>query len=252
MTRKFFGWNSAPRRSTTCLTSLCRNCFSICDFVVQVVAWPVADQSGSRGLGRLGLLAVGLGIGAAVASTPGVASADSSTDWLSSIDQLLVGLSVPAADPAQALDMQVSIGGLDLFTYVNNSAIALTGPGDIAIAIGNGSYADAGEVGSTGDFAFADGTNDDVVYQADGGIFDFASAVGNDDYAVAGHNGILDLCFFRRQRQRGPRRFPSCYFDVVTWTGDMLSAFASDGASWSSTRRRVSAVPGGCKPGPGR
>ena len=42
----------------------------------------------SRGLGRLGLLAVGLGIGAALASTPGVASGDSSTDWLSSIDQL--------------------------------------------------------------------------------------------------------------------------------------------------------------------
>jgi hypothetical protein len=30
----------------------------------------------TRGLGRLGVLAVGLGIGAAVASSPGIASAD--------------------------------------------------------------------------------------------------------------------------------------------------------------------------------
>lgn len=37
------------------------------------------------------LLAIGLGIGAALAATP-VASADSMTDWLSSIDQLLGGL----------------------------------------------------------------------------------------------------------------------------------------------------------------
>ena len=83
----------------------------------------------SRGLGRLGLLAAGLGIGAALASTPGVASGDSSTDWLSSIDQLLGGVSVLAADPAQALDMQISIGGTLLFPYVDNTAFAMAGPG---------------------------------------------------------------------------------------------------------------------------
>jgi hypothetical protein len=39
----------------------------------------------ARGLARLGMLAAGLGIGAAVASTPGMASADTnaavSADW---------------------------------------------------------------------------------------------------------------------------------------------------------------------------
>ena len=39
----------------------------------------------TRGAARLGMLAVGLGVGAAMAHSP-VASADSSTDWLSSID----------------------------------------------------------------------------------------------------------------------------------------------------------------------
>ena len=65
----------------------------------------------SRGLGRLGLLAVGLGIGAALASTPGDASGDSSTDWLSSMDQLLGGLSVPAADPVLRLKVPERLHG---------------------------------------------------------------------------------------------------------------------------------------------
>src|ERR1700733_15487510 len=94
----------------------------------------------SRGLARLCLL-TGLGIGAALASTPGAASADSSTDWSSSIDQLLGGWSVPVADAAQALDMQISIGGTLLFPYVDNTAIAMAGPGGIAIPLGEQTYA---------------------------------------------------------------------------------------------------------------
>jgi hypothetical protein len=46
----------------------------------------------TRGVARLGMLAVGLGIGAMWAHTP-VAAADSSTDWLTSIDGLLSGVS---------------------------------------------------------------------------------------------------------------------------------------------------------------
>ena len=52
----------------------------------------------TRGFARLGMLAVGVGIGVAWAHTP-VAAADSSSDWLSSIDGLLSG-AVPAADPS--------------------------------------------------------------------------------------------------------------------------------------------------------
>src|SRR3984957_20134120 len=136
----------------------------------------------SRGLGRLGLVTVGLGIGAAVASTPGVASGDSSTDWLSSIDQLLGGLSVPAADSAEALDMQISIGGTLLFPYEDNTAIAMAGPGNIAIAMGDNSYASAQN--GAFDFAFANGTNSFA--EAEIGNFDVAVADGADSVAKAG------------------------------------------------------------------
>ena len=141
----------------------------------------------SCGPARLGLLAVGLGIGAALASTPGVASGDSSADWLSSIDQLLGGLSVSAADPAQALDMQISIGGTLLFPYVDNTAFAFAGPGDIAIAIGNNSYASAQN--GVFDFALADGTNSFA--EAEIGNFDVAVADGTDSVAKAGLDAAL-------------------------------------------------------------
>jgi hypothetical protein len=49
----------------------------------------------ARGIACVGMLAVGLGIGAAVASMPAIASADSS-DWLSSFDNLTSGLTIPA------------------------------------------------------------------------------------------------------------------------------------------------------------
>src|ERR1700722_17337889 len=84
----------------------------------------------SRGVARLGMLAVGLGIGAAVASTPGVARAD---------------------------DFQISIDGMDLFSTVGNTATAFSGSGDIAIAFGDGASASA--VGGTGDFALAAGSD---------------------------------------------------------------------------------------------
>jgi hypothetical protein len=49
----------------------------------------------ARGIAGLGMLVVGLGIGAAVASMPAIASADSS-DWLSSFDNLTSGLTILA------------------------------------------------------------------------------------------------------------------------------------------------------------
>src|ERR1700722_16384571 len=106
--------------------------------------------------GRLGMLAVGLGIGAALASTPQMASADTSTDPFSWIDQALGGLAVPAADAAAPLDIQVSISGIDLFSTVDNTATANSVFGDIAIAIGNGAVTDSS--GGFLNFAFADGT----------------------------------------------------------------------------------------------
>jgi hypothetical protein len=165
----------------------------------------------SHGLGRLGLLAVGLGFGAAAASTPGVASGDSSIDWLSSIDQLLGGWSVPAADAAQAMDMQISIGGTLLFPYVDNTVIAMAGPGDIAIAIGDNSYASAQN--GVFDVAFADGTNSFA--EAEIGNFDVAVADGADSVAKAGFDAepISGL-------------FSPTSFDTALVFGDGSTAFA--------------------------
>jgi hypothetical protein len=102
------------------------------------------------GIGRLGGMAVGLGIGAVVVATAGVASAD---------------------------DMQVSIDGMDLFPTAGNTATATSGMGDMAIAIGAGSSASA--LGGIGDSAFADGANSLAQIGSDGAAnFDSATAEG--------------------------------------------------------------------------
>lgn len=155
-------------------------------------------------IGRLGMLAAGLGIGAALSSTPGVASADASTDPLSWVDQLFSGLSFSAqtlsptelADIDQLLrglldptgaDMQISINGMDLFPTADNTATATSGMGDIAIAIGDG--ASATSAGSSfilplgdgiGDIVIADGTNSTAEAAVLGGAnFDFVFAGAN-------------------------------------------------------------------------
>ena len=107
-----------------------------------------------HGMARLGVLAVGLGIGAAVAHAP-VASADSSGDWSSTIDSLLSGAS-PA--PATPIDLFISFDGNTIYDG-GGSATAETTPGEfgLAIAYGDDSYASA--TGGTGDYALAGGTN---------------------------------------------------------------------------------------------
>jgi hypothetical protein len=139
----------------------------------------------ARRLGQLGILAVGLGIGSAMADTPGIASADNS-QVVSSIDPS--GL-FAAADPAQSSDFQISIDGTDLFSTVGNSATAISGEGDIAIAFGDGAQAIAR--GGDGDYAIAHGTGA-FAEAGDGGVgatgnnFDYASASGTDAVAQAG------------------------------------------------------------------
>jgi hypothetical protein len=114
----------------------------------------------ARGLARLGMLAVGLGVGATVASTPGIASADS-------------------------LDFQISIDGYDLLPTADNSATATSEMGDFAIAFGNGATATA--TGGTGDFAMADGSD---AVAGTGGNSDTAIDIGNNtgpgEFALAG------------------------------------------------------------------
>jgi hypothetical protein len=133
-----------------------------------------------HGVARIGVLAVGLGIGAAWVHTP-LASADtSSNDAASTIDSLLSGAS-PAASP---MDFQISFNGTDLFPTVGNEASAYTVAGQygLAIAFGNGAYAYA--EGGTGDSALASGTG--AYAYASGGTGDYALASGTGANAEAG------------------------------------------------------------------
>jgi hypothetical protein len=144
----------------------------------------------TRALTRLGLLAVGLGVGAAFASMPAIASADTSSDWLLAVDSFLGG-AAPAADTLPAMNLAISIDG-DTF-FQAGTATASSGPdGDIAIANGPGASAYAF---GTNDYASVDGTNSTAAAggydatQASGSTDDTAFAFGNNDVSYAGGDG---------------------------------------------------------------
>ena len=150
----------------------------------------------TRGFARLGMLAVGLGIGAAVASTPGIASADTPAidpfSWLAGLDPGdLSAAALPAASP---FDLDISVDGFTLLD-LGTGATATSGTGDIAIAYGANSSATA--EGGFGDYALADSTGsggatavagDDITTGATGNNFDSASASGIDNVAIAGND----------------------------------------------------------------
>ncbi len=134
----------------------------------------------TRGFARLGMLAVGLGVGAAWAHMP-VASADTSSDWLSAVDSLLSGAS-PA--PAAVTDFQISFNGTDLFPTLGNEATATTIAGQFGLAIAFGDGANAYAEGGFGDYALADGTDalakaGSTTAGATGNNFDTAVDIGN-------------------------------------------------------------------------
>jgi hypothetical protein len=126
-----------------------------------------------RGLGRLGMLAVGLGIGATVASSPGIASAD------------------PVSFDFN--DMAISFDGYSLFK--DGTATANSGThGDFNFAFADGAGADAAATGGNGDVAEAEGIDASAV--ASGGNYDTAVDIGNnadpfDTGAYAGGNEFL-------------------------------------------------------------
>jgi hypothetical protein len=129
------------------------------------------------GLARLGVLAVGLGIGAGWAQMP-VASADSSGDLLSSIDGLLSGAS-PA--PATPIDLFISFDGYTIFASGSATGNTFAGDYGLAIAYGDGADAQADGVGGLG---VADGSG--AFAFSTGGIGDVAEAVGTNANAEAG------------------------------------------------------------------
>ncbi len=59
-------------------------------------------------------MVMGLAIGGALASIPGVASADSS-DWLTAVDSLVSGFAAPAATDVSGLNLALSYDGISLF-----------------------------------------------------------------------------------------------------------------------------------------
>ncbi|HEX4390529.1 MAG TPA: hypothetical protein VH084_03175 [Mycobacterium sp.] len=143
----------------------------------------------TRALTRLGLLAAGVGIGAAFASMPAIASADTSSDWLSAVDSFLSS-AAPAADTTPALNLAISIDGM---SFQSGDATAFSGPdGDIAIA--NGAGASAYAFG-TNNYASVDGTGSSAVAggydaaMASGSHDDTAFAFGSNDLAYAGGDG---------------------------------------------------------------
>ena len=130
-----------------------------------------------RVIARVGTLAVGLGIGAAMAAMPDTAAADSSTDWLSSIDSLLTG-ALPAADTS---DLAISFDGITLLQ--EGSAHASSGSGDFAIADGADTTATAT---GTDDYAAVFGTGSSAVAGGPSGNADIALVDGDGSNAFAG------------------------------------------------------------------
>lgn len=126
----------------------------------------------------MGLLGVGLGIGGALASTPGTASANVS-DWLSSLAGSLGPLSAASALPN--LNLAISYNGVVL--YQSGTAEAVSGKGDFAIANGAGSYAEAT---GTGDYSAVHGIDSTAISGGDGSSGNSAFVYGDHSYAWAG------------------------------------------------------------------
>jgi hypothetical protein len=150
-------------------------------------------------IGRLAMLAGGLGFAAALAATPGIASA--TTDIDISIDGVDIFNGGGSATAESAMgDMAIAFGP-------NSFAFAEGGFGDFASAFSTGTGAEAlagddapGASGNDFDFASAVGTGrtgfaaagNAILPDTTGSSFDFASADGLDSVAVAGNNGSGD------------------------------------------------------------
>jgi hypothetical protein len=155
----------------------------------------------ATGIGRLAGLAVGLGIGAALAATPGTALADPASpidaNDVAGASSAAVGAQpdLPSFDPS---NLAISVDGISNggafsvgdFAYAQGNAIADAAGGsfDNATAVGNGagSYA-------FGDFDTATVTGDDAEAKAVAGFFEVASVVQTGstyDEAVAAGPGL--------------------------------------------------------------
>jgi hypothetical protein len=198
-----------------------------------------------HGMARLGVLAVGLGIGAAWAQTP-VASADSSSDWLSSVDSLLSGASPAAATP---IDLEISFDGYTIYNgggtaeadtntgdyslaiaYGDNATAIAGSTGGVAVADGADAYAGAGTLG-TGDVAVADGSG--ALAWAAGGNGDVSEAVGTNADAYSGAAGMgVTGADYDTAIDVGNNTIPATYgADVGAYAGNSDLGGGTDGGT---------------------
>ena len=174
---------------------------------------------------RLGVLAVGLGIGAGWAHMP-VASADSSGDWVSSIDSLLSGASPAVATP---IDLDISFDGYTIYDGLGSAqAVTSTGDYSLAIAYGADAYAAGGGGGS---LALADGSG--ALAWAYGGNGDVAEAVGTNADAWAGGAGMgVTGADYDTAIDIGNNSVPAVYgSDIGAYAGDSDLSGGTDGGT---------------------
>lgn len=193
----------------------------------------------TRVIGRIGVLATGLGIGAAIVAMPGIASADSSSDWWSPLD--VGGLALPA--PSADLDLAISFNGVSLVHDGTASATTTTGDFDLAIAYGDDATATA-----TGGFlnvASASGTGSSAIAGfADfhPGSFDYASAVGTNSQAIAGAGNFDTASYFDPETGANEG-----FAEAVLGNGNSASVFGMDDgviAGGTADTGAVDVIPG--------
>jgi hypothetical protein len=197
----------------------------------------------ARGIARVGMLAVGLGIGAALAASPGIASADSS-DWLSSIDSLVSGLAAPAADTSGA-NMAISVDGVTLLQ--EGSAHAYSGTtGDIAIADGADSSAYAYGTNNYADVLGSDSSGVAGGYsaaEASGSSDDTAFIDGTGDYAYAGGDaagtGSYDGAYVEGNN------LGTAYAQGADYLADILKVYGSSSADAGAAADLTTGADGG-------
>ena len=167
-------------------------------------------------IGRIGVLGVGLGIGAALAATPGIAAADPTPDY-GAIDASVLQDALPAAPT----NIAISIDGFNLLE--SGTASATSGQGDFAIAFGADSNATATD--GFGNYASASGT--DANATATDGNFDVAMA--NSVFSTTGGTATAENGNFDVAQEGGLNG------DATAGNGSFDSAYALTGASGSAS-----------------
>jgi hypothetical protein len=197
-------------------------------------------------ISRIGTFALGLGVGAAMASMPPIASADSvdSADiatYLPDFGAVAAAAATitPPTLPDDFSNFAVSISGIPLIQLGTASATSTFGN----IAIAQGSFSDANAASGLFNYATADGDNSLAVV-GDTGSFNYASATGDHASAIAawgsGNTAITNGDF--SYSQAGASVVSGVYdsnFNTATAEGSHAIAYAGWDGSDSNTANAI-------------